>query len=103
VQLLDIRSVFSAVAMALLTACGGDTSADRPAADSGTAAPAAVNAPRADCEAEGCNRPRIIDGLAEQYRANVVAEQAAAAEPMLTGASEPAAAVPAQESGRAGM
>ena len=29
-------------------------------------------APVADCEAEGCNQPRIVDGLAEQYRFSAV-------------------------------
>lgn len=102
-NLAAIRPVFAGAIFALLSACGGALS-DQPAAT--TTAPAAleaVNAPRADCEAEGCNRPRIIDGLAEQYRAGALAQQAAAAEPVQAGASEAAPAVPAQESGRAGM
>jgi hypothetical protein len=88
-KLFDVRSVVAAAAMAVLGACGGsqDAADSQPAA-----APAAVsaNAPVADCEAEGCNRPRVIDGLAEQYRASAALRPAPAAEPMQ------AAVVPAQ-------
>jgi hypothetical protein len=84
-KLFDVRSVLAIAAMALLSACGGS---DTPAADSApVAAPLAANAngPVADCEAEGCNRPRIIDGLAEQYRAGAALQPAPAVEPVQAG------------------
>ncbi|MDB5907768.1 MAG: hypothetical protein JWP34_1882 [Massilia sp.] len=65
--------------LGLLAGCGGEVSTDR-AAGLDSAAPMAVSSqmPRADCESEGCNRPRIVDGLAEQYRAGAMAQQAQA-------------------------
>ena len=102
-----------AAALALLTACGAGVS--HPAADQASlAAPMApLNMPVADCEAEGCNRARVVDGLAEQFRASAIAvapaEPLPAAEPMqaagavqaaeLVQAAEPA---PAAESVQAG-
>lgn len=70
---VDIRPVFASIALALLTACGGD-----PTAVITTAAMEAQGpAPVADCEADGgCARPRIVDGLAEQYRAGAIEPQA---------------------------
>jgi hypothetical protein len=99
-KLFDVRSVFAAAAMALLVACGGTAPE---AADSQPVAAAVMvngNAPVADCEAEGCNRPRIIDGLAEQYRTTAAQQQTLAAEPVQAvqpqaPASEAAPAVPA--------
>jgi hypothetical protein len=79
----EFRSVVAITAMALLSACGGSVPTD-PADGPTTTAALMVqggNAPVADCEAEGCNRPRIIDGLAEQYRAGAIAQQAQASEP----------------------
>ena len=88
-KLFYVRSVGTVAAMALLTACGGSVPAD-----DGHATTAAlmvqVNGPVADCEAEGCNRPRIIDGLAEQYRAGAIEQQARPAEAV---ASQPGAAL----------
>ncbi|GGE67465.1 hypothetical protein [Massilia psychrophila] len=78
--------MFAGAAFALLTACGGGTS--YPAVDQASLATpmAHINAPVADCEAEGCNRPRVVDGLAEQFRASAIAappaEPAQAGEPM---------------------
>lgn len=71
-----IRSVFAIAAAALVTACGGV--APDPADQHANTAALRVqaNAPVADCEAEGCNRPRIVDGLAEQYRAGAIAQPA---------------------------
>lgn len=78
--IVDIRTLFAIAAAALLAGCGG--SAPDPEPRAATAALVVhVNAPVADCEAEGCNRPRIVDGLAEQYRAAAIeqpAEQAPA-------------------------
>jgi hypothetical protein len=100
-NLFDIRSTFAIAALALLTACGGSSpeTADTPAAPAALTVNA--NAPVADCEAEGCNRPRIIDGLAEQYRIDAAAQQARAAEPAPAppiqagvSAAEPALPVP---------
>ncbi|MET0858812.1 MAG: hypothetical protein ABWY27_18850, partial [Telluria sp.] len=49
-------------------------------------------APVADCEAEGCNQPRIVDGLAEQYRFGAIQQpQEQPGEPVA--AAEPPAAV----------
>lgn len=75
---VDIRPVFASIALALLTACGGD-----PTAVITTAAMEAQGpAPVADCEADGgCARPRIVDGLAEQYRAGAIEQQAPPADP----------------------
>lgn len=78
---LDTPSMFAAAALALLTACGGSVPPDDGHATS-AALMVQVNAPVADCEAEGCNRPRIIDGLAEQYRAATIAQQAQPGEPV---------------------
>lgn len=79
-KLFDLRTLLSIAAALLLSACGGGDISDTAGQGMATAAPvAAANAPVADCEAEGCNRPRIVDGLAEQYRAAAVAH--AVAEP----------------------
>ena len=91
----DIPSLFAVAALALLTACGGSV-----APDDGHVTNAALmeqgNAPVADCEAEGCNRPRIIDGLAEQFRAGAIEQpQAQPSEPVQPGAVQPAG-LPAQ-------
>lgn len=77
----DLCPLFAAAALALLTACGGSTGND-PADDHASTAALVAHgpAPVADCEAEGCNRPRIIDGLAEQYRSSAVEQQAQPAE-----------------------
>lgn len=83
----DLRFMLAASMLALLTACGGG--ANKPAADQASlAAPTMVpmNAPVADCEVEGCNRPRVVDGLAEQFRAGAIAAPAAE----LAQAGEPA-------------
>jgi hypothetical protein len=95
----DIRFMFATATLALLTACGGGAS--DPAADQ--ASPAAtmaqttvqMNAPVADCEAEGCNRPRVVDGLAEQFRASAIAAPAAE----LAQAGEPGPAIAPIEAG----
>jgi hypothetical protein len=75
----DIRPLFAIATLALLTACGGNDQAD------GRASTAALMvqgpAPVADCEAEGCNRPRIVDGLAEQYRSSAIEQAAQPADP----------------------
>jgi hypothetical protein len=72
-KLPDMRSLFAGATLALLAACGGGMTT-YPA---GPPAPMVqANAPLADCEAEGCNRPRIVDGLAEQYRAAAIAQPA---------------------------
>jgi hypothetical protein len=93
----DIRPLLAAAALALLTACGGTA-----APDDGQTTTAALmvqgNAPVADCEAEGCNRPRIIDGNAEQYRAGA-AVQAPQAEPLQADLPQP---TESQQNGIAG-
>jgi hypothetical protein len=84
----DLRSAFAIAALALVAACGG--SAPSEADITRTAGIIAHGpAPVADCEAEGCNQPRIVDGLAEQYRFDATqqarqqpGEAAAAAEPL---------------------
>lgn len=78
--------------MALLAACGGSAPPDQADFTSTAAVMAHGPAPVADCEAEGCNQPRIVDGLAEQYRFGAIqqkqqqqqqpAEPVAAAEPL---------------------
>ena len=83
--------------MALLAACGGSAPSDQGGFTSTAAVMAHGPAPVADCEAEGCNQPRIVDGLAEQYRFGAIqqpqqkqqeqqqqppAEPVAAAEPL---------------------
>ena len=92
---MKTHDIFAIAAMALLGACGGSASTD-PADGPTTTAALMVqggNAPVADCEAEGCNRPRIIDGLAEQYRAGAIAQQAQPSEPVEP--AEPQGAMPA--------
>jgi hypothetical protein len=87
----DIRSVLATAAMALLGACGGGAGTDPADGHASTAALMVLgNAPVADCEAEGCNRPRIIDGLAEQYRAGAIEQQAQPADQVQPGAPLPA-------------
>jgi hypothetical protein len=74
----DLRFILAAATLAFLTACGGG--ADYSAAEQAVvAAPMAVsNAPVADCEAEGCKQPRVVDGLAEQFRVAAIAAPPAA-------------------------
>ena len=92
-----LRSLLATTVLALLTACGGS-----PVPDEGHTTTAALmvqgNGPVADCEAEGCNRPRIIDGNAEQFRASA-ALQAQLAEQVQAGAPQPPES---QQSGNAG-
>lgn len=87
-KLFDLRAVFTATAICLLTACGGGVD-DSPTTTAGLTmhgGGASVGpAPVADCEAEGCNRPRIIDGLAEQYRASAAERAALPAGPAQAG------------------
>lgn len=87
----DLRPLCAMAVMALLTACGGGTD---PGADEASSAALAVHgpAPVADCEADGCNSPRIIDGLAEQYRSSAIAQPAEPAPPP-SAASAPTPAV----------
>lgn len=64
--------------MALLTACGGS---ELPASDSRADATTAAyiqadGGPAPDCAAEGCKAPRIVDGLAEEFRASAQQRQA---------------------------
>ena len=70
----DLRAVCAVAVLALLSACGGSAGGD-PGIDQASRAALVAHrpAPVADCEAEGCNRPRIIDGLAERYRASASA------------------------------
>lgn len=75
-----IRCSFCIAALSAISACGGSSDAGTPADMQAMPVAAAQNAPRADCEAEGCNRPRIIDGLAEQFRADALAREALAAQ-----------------------
>lgn len=88
---VDIRRLFALAALAaaaLLTACGGAADPGDPTA----VTPAlSLNAPVADCEADGCNRPRIVDGLAEQYRAAASEQPAALAGVTGEAAPQPAA------------
>ena len=63
--------MLAAATFALLTGCGG-TSHPATAQPSLAASMAHFDAPVADCEAEGCNRPRVVDGLAEQFRASAI-------------------------------
>lgn len=87
--------LMGAVTLTLLAACGGN-SGDAAAAGAFQAPPLTIAAaplkiaaapltiaaaPRADCESEGCSAPRIIDGLAEQYRASAIEQQAEPAPP----------------------
>ena len=90
----DLRAVCAAAVLALLSACGGSAGGD-PGIDQASSAALVAHrpAPVADCEAEGCNRPRIIDGLAEQYRASAIAQPAEPAEQApAASAAAPAAA-----------
>jgi hypothetical protein len=77
----NIRTAFAIAAMALLSACGDNSTDMANESMNASLISRGENAPVADCEAEGCNRPRIIDGLAEQYRSGAIEQQAQAAEP----------------------
>src|SRR4051812_47033032 len=74
--------------LALLSGCGGNTS--NMGNDPTLTAGLVENAPVADCEAEGCNRPRPTDHLAEQYRTDVAQQQPPAVDPAQAGAIDPA-------------
>ncbi len=88
----DLRSVVAVAALAMLTACGGSAPEQGGAAVSTAAVMGYAAGPVADCDAEGgCNGPRIIDGMAEQYRAGAIALQQAEEQQAL----QPAAAAPA--------
>ncbi|MFC0131694.1 hypothetical protein [Massilia eurypsychrophila] len=100
------QSLFAFAALSLLTACGGSVPPEQAGFTSTASVVAHSPAPVADCEAEGCNQPRIIDGLAEQYRFGAVqqpqqeeaVEPTVATEPLteVAAASESAPAAPAQ-------
>jgi hypothetical protein len=84
----DLKSACVVAALALLAACGGGTPSEQADLTRTAGVMAHAAAPVADCEAEGCNQPRIVDGLAEQYRFGAIqqprelpAEPAAAAAP----------------------
>ncbi|MDL2356065.1 MAG: hypothetical protein QFF03_12480 [Pseudomonadota bacterium] len=64
---------------ALLSACGSGLADPADARAGGAALMAPANAPLPDCAADGCNQPRIVDGLAEQFRAAAIDAPAAAA------------------------
>lgn len=83
-KIFHTQSLFAGVMFALLTACGGGVS--HPAADQSSLAAqmAHFNTPVADCEAEGCSRARVVDGLAEQFRASAIAIAVTPAEPVQT-------------------
>jgi hypothetical protein len=81
----EFRSALVIAVMTILSACGGTATEGASTPLAAEAATISANAPVADCEAEGCNRPRIIDGLAEQYRASAVLKPAPAVEPVQAG------------------
>lgn len=83
--------LIATAALTLLSACGGSTSEMTDDRSLTAAVMAAENAPVADCEAEGCNRPRLIDRVAEQYRADANEQQAQtpAIEPVQPDAAQP--------------
>ena len=86
----ELRPVCAVAILALLTACGGNVPGDAEVDQPSSAALVVHSpAPVADCEAEGCNRPRIVDGLAEQYRSSAIEQPA---EPVEPSAPAPAAA-----------
>lgn len=87
--------------MAVLTACGGTSSEPDNAGVSTAAVIVYGPAPVADCDAEGgCKGPRIIDGMAEQYRAGAIALQQAEQQQALQPAPMEAPA-PGQNAGSA--
>jgi hypothetical protein len=100
------RSLFALASLVLLAACGGSEPPEQAGVTSTASVIAHSPAPVADCEAEGCNQPRIVDGLAEQYRFGAVqqpqqeeaVEPPPATEPMteVAAVSEAAPAAPAQ-------
>ncbi len=69
---LNIRSLLAVAALAVLAACGGSSTPQQAGFTSTASLIGHSAAPVADCEAEGCNQPRIVDGLAEQYRFSAV-------------------------------
>lgn len=91
------RAGIALAAAVLLSACGGGVtySADEHASSAALMTP--VNTPQPDCAADGCNTPRIVDGLAEQFRAAAIEAPPAAAEPLSQGrGAGPAADAPQQ-------
>jgi hypothetical protein len=83
---LFTRTLFPMALASLLAACGGTDPQDSNSfqtttlsqvvvvpvggsvANPAAATVVAANMPQPDCAADGCNRPRIIDGNAEAYR-----------------------------------
>lgn len=88
----DLRPLCAIALLSLLSACGGSAGGDPEVAPASSAALEVHGpAPLADCEAEGCNRPRVIDGLAEQYRASAQAAEPAEQAPAASAAAPGAA------------
>jgi hypothetical protein len=90
-KLSKLRTAFATLLIMTLAACGGATmntsDASRPdqlAASSGS------GVPLPDCAPEACSQPRIIDGLAEEFRAAAQVRAAQADD----GADAAAAAIP---------
>lgn len=81
VDLRHALAIATCSAAALLSACGGSPAVPAGLDGTVTALSTPVNAPQADCEADGCRAPRIVDGLAEQYRAAALAPPAAPPDP----------------------
>jgi hypothetical protein len=70
-KFFKLRTACATLVIVILTACGGEnmntTNASHP--DQLAASAGSGGAPLPDCAPEACEQPRIIDGLAEEFRA----------------------------------
>jgi hypothetical protein len=77
-KFFNLRTAFATLSLVILTACGGEnmntSDASRP--DQLSASVASGGTPLPDCAPEACKQPRIIDGLAEEFRAGAMARSA---------------------------
>ncbi len=77
-KFFNLRTAFVTLFAVILTACGGENMnpSDTGRPDQLSASLASSSAPLPDCAPEACKQPRIIDGLAEEFRAGAVARSA---------------------------
>jgi hypothetical protein len=74
-KFFNLRTAFATVFIVILTACGGENMNSAAALPDQLAATAGSGGtPLPDCAPEACKLPRIIDGLAEQFRATAMAQ-----------------------------
>jgi len=77
-KFLTLNTIAALSLATLLSACGGyDTTAPVEAIQTRVATTGVSTVPTADCAADGCQGPRIIDANAEAYRYDAMRRAAA--------------------------